>query len=219
VSAEPKDIARLRAAFASIEGDGTSDRIDAERIFDALHGDMSSAERHAVIEQLIDNPAAAAAWRLAREMAPDAAPPHALDRAPEERRQSAQWKWLSIAAAAVLVVGLGWQLMLPQGAEAPVYRSVESRAITSVLEPGAELPRARPVLRWTGIDGARYRIRVLTADLQLLEESPQTSALEYTLTEEALARIPPGTQILWQVEAQIPGEVIITSPTFSVRVR
>ena len=68
--------------------------------------------------------------------------------------------------------------------------------------------RAQPVLRWTGIDGARYRVRVLTADLQVLEESAESSALEYTLSQETLARIPPGTQILWQVEAQIPGEVV-----------
>ena len=215
---EPKDVARLREAFASIEGDGASDPVDAERIFDALHGDMSPAERHAVIEQLVTNPAAAAAWRLAREMAPDTAQASALDRASEERRRSVRWKWLSVAAAAVLAIGLGWQLMLSRGADAPTYRSVESRAITSALEPGADLSRARPVLRWTGIDGARYRVRVLTADLQVLEESPETSAREYTLNQETLARIPPGTQILWQVEAQIPGEVVITSSTFSIRV-
>ena len=45
---EPKDVARLREAFASIEGDGASDPVDAERIFDALHGDDESrrAARH-----------------------------------------------------------------------------------------------------------------------------------------------------------------------------
>jgi hypothetical protein len=218
VSAEPKDVAPLREAFASIEGDGASDPVDAGRIFDALHGEMSPAERHAMVEQLVGNPAAARAWRLAREMAPDTAHAGAPDRAPQERQRSAQWKWLSVAAAAMLASGVGWQLTLSRGTDAPTYRSVESRAITSGLEPGAELSRTRPVLRWTGIDGARYRVRVLTADLQVLEESAETSALEYTLNQETLARIPPGTQILWQVEAQIPGEVVVTSPTFSIRV-
>ena len=215
---EPKDVARLREAFASIEGDGASDPVDAERIFDALHGDMSPAERHVIIEQLVSNPAAASAWRLAREMGPDATQESALDPAPEERRRSAQWHLLSVAAAAVLAVGIGWQLMQWRGTDAPAYRSVESRSIASALEPGSDLSRARPVLRWTGIDGARYRVRVLTADLQVLEESPETLAPEYTLDQETLARIPPATQILWQVEAHIPGEVVITSPTFSNRV-
>jgi hypothetical protein len=217
-AADPKDVARLRQAFAAIEDDGASDPVDAERIFDALHGDLSPEERHAVIEQLVTNPAAAAAWRLAREMGPDAAHAGAPDRAPEERRQSAHWKWLSVAAAAVMATGLGWQLMQWRGADVPVYRSVESRSIASALEPGADLSRARPTLRWTGIDGARYRVRVLTADLQALDESPETSALEYTLNQETLPRIAPGAQILWQVEARIPGEVVITSPTFSTRV-
>ena len=111
---------------------------------------------------------------------------------PEEPRRSAQWKWIAVAAAAVLAVGLGWQLMPSRVADAPTYRSVESRAIASALDPGAELSRARPVLRWTGVDGARYRVRVLTADLQVLEESAETSAREYTLNQETLAAHPAG---------------------------
>ncbi len=215
---EPKDVARLREAFASIEGDGASDPVDAERIFDALHGDMSPEERHAVIEQLVTNPAAAGAWRLAREMGPDAAQTTALDPVSREPGQFARWRWVSVAAAAVLAIGFGWQLMPSREAGAPTYRSVESRSITSALEPGADLSRERPVLRWTAVEGARYRVRVLTADLQVLEESPETSAPEYTLNEETLARVPPTGQILWQVDAHISGEVVITSPTFSNRV-
>jgi hypothetical protein len=215
---EPKDVARLREAFASIEADGASEPVDAGRIFDALHGEMSPAERQAVIEQLVSNPAAASAWRLARAMAPDTAHAGALDRPSEERWRFARWKWVSVAAAAMLAIGVGWLLTLSPQADPPMYRSVESRAITSRFEPGAKLSRTRPVLRWTGIDRARYRVRVFTADLQVLDESTETSALEYTLNQETLARIPPGTQILWQVEAHISGEVVITSPTFSIRV-
>jgi hypothetical protein len=217
-AADPKDVARLRQAFTAIEGDGASDPVDAERIFDALHGDLSPEERHAVIEQLVTNPAAAAAWRLAREMGPHSALAGAADPAAEEPRRCPGWRSFFVAAAAVLAIGIGWQLMQPRGAGVPTYRSVESRAITSALEPGDELSRAQPVLRWIGIDAARYRVRVLTADLQVLDESPETSAPEYTLDQETLARIPPGARILWQVEAHIPGEVVITSPTFSIRV-
>ena len=218
VSAEdPKDVARLREAFASIEHDGTGDPVDAERIFDALHGDLNSTERHAVVEQLVTNQGAAFAWRLARAMGPHAEPADALDPA-EKPGPCARWKSIAVAAAAVLAIGIGWQLMQPRDAAAPAYRSVESRAITSALEPGDELSRAQPVLRWTGIGAARYRVRVFTTDLQVLGESPETSALEYTLDQETLARIPAGARILWQVEAHIPGEVVITSPTFITRV-
>jgi hypothetical protein len=225
-SEDPKDVSRLREAFASEAPDdrkapagrGTRDQVDPERIFDALHGDVSPEERQAVVEQLLTNPAAAEAWRLAREMRPDAGVEGAVDRVPEESTRRATWKWMAVAAAAVLAVGLGSQLIPSRGDGEPAYRSVEARAIQSALPPGAELPRAQPVLRWTGMDGARYRVRVLTADLQVLEESTESSAREYTLSPETLGRIPPGGQILWQVEARIPGEVVITSPTFNIRV-
>ena len=108
--------------------------------------------------------------------------------------------------------------MQPRGGEEPAYRSVESRAIASALPPGAELSRAQPVLRWNGVEGARYRVRVLTPDLQLLEESVESPARDHTVSATTLERIPPGGQLLWQVEARVPGEGVIVSPTFSNRV-
>jgi len=148
-------------------------------------------------------------------MGPDAAavgaPREALSKSTHPTR------WMSIAAAVLLAIGLGWQLMPSRGA-APAYRSVESRAIASRLDRGADLPRATPVLRWTGVDGARYRVRVLTSDLQVLDESAEVAATEYTISTETLGRIPPGGEIFWQIEARIPGEVVITSPTFNNRV-
>jgi len=214
---DPKDIARLREAFASLGSKDTSDPVDAERIFDAVHGNGSPEERQAVIEQLLTNPAAAQAWRLAREMPPETAADGGLESAPQESKRPAAWKWMSVAAGAVLAVGVAWQVTQLREAEEPAYRGVESRAIASALQ-GADLSRAEPVLRWSGIEGARYRVRVLTADLQVLEESEETPAPEYSLSSQALARIPPGGQILWQVDARIPGEVVITSPTFTNRV-
>lgn len=214
---DPTDVARLREAFASLKGHAANARVDPERVFDALHGDVSREERQAVVEQLLTDPAAAEAWRLAREMRPDAVE-GAAGRAPEESTRPAKWKWMAVAAAAVLAVGLGWQLIQPREEGEPTYRSVESRAIRSALARGTELSRTQPALRWTGVDGARYRVRVLTPDLQVLEESAESSAREYTLSPETLGRIPPGGQVLWQVEARIPGEGIITSPTFSIRV-
>jgi hypothetical protein len=213
---EPTDVARLRQAFASLRDDGASEPVDSERIFDALHGDMGPEERHAVVEQLLTNPAAAESWRLAREISPEPVADASGDRAPDSKRPA--WQWISVAAAVVLAAGIGWQLAPWRGADEPAYRGTESRVITSALPQGGDISRARPVLRWNGIDGARYRVRVLTADLQLLEESPEASATEHSISPETLARIPAAAQILWQVDARIPGEVVVTSPTFTNRV-
>ena len=62
---EPKDVARLREAFASLADEDASGAVDTQHIFGALHGDMTPEERQSVVEQLLTNSAAAEAWRLA----------------------------------------------------------------------------------------------------------------------------------------------------------
>lgn len=214
---EPRDLARLRDAFASLSNEEERDTVDAARIFDALHGNATSEERQAVIEELLVNPAAAEAWRLAREMAPDA-PRETSAGTTSKTVASHTVKWMSIAAAALLVVAVGWQFSPWRRAEEAVYRSVETRAIASALPRGAALARGEPVLRWTGVDRARYRVRILTPELDVLEESAELQQPEYRISEETLRRIAPGSQILWQVEGRVPGETVIVSPTFSSQV-
>lgn len=210
-ASEPNDVARLREALASLTGKG-SGSVDAERVFDALHGNLSAEERRAVVDELVLDPDAAETWRLARELAPDPAVVAA-----STGREA--WRWLSIAAAAVLAVGLAWQFFGPRGSlKEPAYRSVEQRTITSLLPQGAVLSRTQPVLRWTAVEGARYRVRVLTPDLEVLQETGELTAPEYTLSADVLRRIPSGGQILWQVEGRVPGSGVVASPTFTVRV-
>lgn len=209
-TAEPTDVARLRAALASVAGEGQRP-VDAERIFEAIHGRLDVKERQAIVDELTSSPDAAEAWRLAREMTPE---PAIHGSAPTR-----SWRWLAVAAAAVVAVGVGWQVAGPwRRAPEPVYRGVDSRAITAALPASALLPRAQPVLRWTGVEGARYRVRVLTPDLQVLEASWESPTAEYRLSDETLQRIAPGSEILWQVEGRIPGDAVIVSPTFRVRV-
>jgi hypothetical protein len=246
---EPPDLARLRAAFASLADQ--PDRAgwppaDAERLFTALHGDMSAEERRAVIEELARYPDAAAVWRLARELTPEqpmstmnntataAAAGRESDTdvvmaarartAADAQAASAHgWNqartWLSVAAAALVVVTAGalWQLQTTRSTQTPAYRSATS-TIASRLPPGAPLPRANPVLRWTPIDDARYHVRVLTPSLDLLDEADEIRVPEYRLGADVLKRIPAGGEILWQVEAIVPGRASAVSPTFSTRV-
>ena len=209
---EPTDVARLRAALASLQSEAGK-TIDAGRIFDALHGDVTAEERRALVDELIANPDAAEAWRLAQELAP---PASAASVTPADRRA---WRWWSAAAAAVLAVVAVWQVADPwRSADPPGYRSTEQRAIASLLPADLPLSRSAPVLRWTGIDGARYRVTVLTPALDVVEEANNLSPPEYTLSADVLARLPAGSQLLWQVEARVAGEGNIVSPTFTVRV-
>jgi len=207
---EPENVERLRAAFASVEGDD-QERVDTEGIFEALHGTLDPEKRRAIVDELASNHGAAEAWRLARELAPE--------RGAQGFEVGRNWRWLAVAAGIVLILGIGWQFSGP-GRETmePVYRGVESRSITSVLPPDRTLPRAQPVLRWAGVPGARYRVRVLTPELEVLEVSAESDVAEYRVSDEALRRIGQGGYILWQVEGRIPGDSVIVSPTFRVRV-
>ena len=204
---EPRDLGRLRDALAALANEPDWPDVDSERLFSALHGDMSPEERRVVVDGLIRNPQAAAAWRLARELEPDepagaASPP---------------WKWMSIAAMLVIVAGAAW-LMLPWRAEAPVFRGGEPRSIASLLPDDVPLSRAEPVLRWTGIEDARYRLRVLTPDLELLDEAEDLAEPAYRLREGVLGKVPAGGRILWQVEGRVGGAPAVVSLTFSNRV-
>lgn len=125
---------------------------------------------------------------------------------------------MAIAATLVLAVGVGWRFGPWGTTSEPVYRSVEEQAITSGLADGAVLTRTAPVLRWTPIEGARYRVRVLTPDLDVLVEADELTEAEYTLGPEVLGRLAPGSQVLWQVEARAAGRGALESPTFTVRV-
>jgi hypothetical protein len=209
---EPADVARLRAALASLRG-GAGNPVDAGRIFDALHGDMTAEARRAIVDELIADPDAAEAWRLAQELAPPGSAPAVM------AGDRGAWRWWAAAAVAVVAIGVGSQFVGPwPNAEPPVYRSTEQRSIASRLPAGQPISRNDPVLRWTGIDGARYRVTVLTAALDVVEEAANLTTPEYKVSADALARFASGAQLLWQVEARLSGEGSITSQTFSVRV-
>jgi hypothetical protein len=203
---ESADLARLRTALASLHGNGRS-RVDAGRIFDAVHGQLSAEERQALVEELIADPDAAEAWRLAIELAPEPAAAPATGQG---------WpRWLALAAMLLLTVGVGW--WFTRSSPEPVYRGSAQPAIVSVLPADAVLARARPVLQWRGIEGARYRVKVLTPQLELIDESPELSASEYRVEKTVLERVPSGGRLLWQVEGRLRDGTVVVSPTFTAR--
>jgi hypothetical protein len=207
-ASERKDVERWRRAMASVRGSAARD-VDAARIFDAVHGRLAPAERRAVIDELAANEHVGEVWRLAQELTP----------APAQAQVGRGGRrWLSMAAAVALASTLGWQgwQQWPSAAD-PAYRDIDAPTITADAPAGGTLSRSSPALRWTALEGARYRVRIFSEELELREESPELTRPEYRLGAPLLDAFPPGARLLWQVEARVPGSPRIMSPTFTVR--
>lgn len=217
---DPPDLERLRQAFRSAPSDAAdSATLDTAEIFDAVHGNLSPEARAAIVDRLVMDPGAAEAWRLAVDLAPpDAAGTLPATTPPPVITTTPWWKWAAVAASLVAALTAATTFYTVCCTSEPVYRSATGTTIASLLPEGEVLARREPVLRWTAIDGARYRVRVLSTALDPLVESDELATAEYRIPEAVLATLASGTEVLWQVEARAPDEAIAVSPTFTVRV-
>lgn len=247
MSFHPEDTTTLRQAFSALADDGDPREVDNERIWQAVRGELSQDERHAVIEEMADNPAMAEAWRIAHALSEELgedveAGNHAeLDVSTEPegpgglvkpfrkatpavvaspRRGWKTWTTGFAAAAAMLALSIGLsQTQWNSSAVDPIYRNAEDLQIVSQLAEEATLPRDAFTLRWSAIEGARYELRVLRPDLRAVTEAKDLDVAEFRIDVEDLAEITSGTRLLWQVDAHLPDGRTFTSTTFFIELR
>jgi len=238
-----QEIARLREAFAADSDRTAPDPVKdpcpaPERIWDALDGALGPEALREIVDHVAVCPACAEEWRLAitfreeavNEESEDGAAPapggRGLDPVDLPGRRLQVPAWLAAAAVAVLALGLGgiwWSTArsgVPGATQAPVYRQATEQQIDSLLPEGKPLSRAEPVLRWTtGPEGSVYDVVVSTEDLAappIAEASGLTEA-RYRIPADALAGLPAGAELLWQVDATTPDGKRISSKTFETR--
>ena len=213
------DVARLRAALDRLGDDHRWPDDESAPIFDAVHGDVTAQDSRAAVDSMIRNPRAALTWRLAVEMPPDPAAGRTTGPASRDTATTTVpplATWLALAATGVAAVGAALQVQHRTIVDsAPIYRTAGTSDVEPRVPDGGRLSREAPVLRWSALDGARYRVRVLTPDLDVLAEADGLPTPEYRVPAEALARVPAGGRLLWQVEAVWPS-TRITSRTFEV---
>lgn len=233
---------RLREAFASLAWDAVPQEScpEPERLWAGARGELAPGEVRELIEHTAACAACAESWRLAHRLdaelgeADEAAVPHtaaspavasptmaspAAARRPMRPAAWLSWQragvWAAAAAAMVLVV-VGLQLRAPQVAPpGSGYRQPGTTGIQSLLTAGETLLRQELVLRWSGPEGARYRLWVTSDDGTLLAEARDLEAAEYRVPEAALADLPPGSRILWRVDADLVDGGSLASSTFS----
>jgi hypothetical protein len=212
------DVARLRAAFAAASETARprQDCPDPGRLWDAAHGALEPADTRALVDHTATCPACAEAWRLAAAIEDEAAarPAQVTPIRPRARRV---WMWpaaAAIAAAAVTIV-----IVRSGREEVPGYRDGTTAPIDALVPETVPQPRDALVLRWRGgPDGARWDVRVMTNELALVHRASDLAEAEHRVPPDALAELPAGTTLLWQVEARIASGRV-SSRTFKVTLR
>jgi hypothetical protein len=220
VTARAATAEALRAAFqehGAASGETCSNQ-ELEQVWGAITGELPAAARRDLVLRMAGDPAIALAWRVAEELwqssgrsAPAASP------APKPLRRSVPaWTRFNLAAAAVLLLGLGVGLVpwrsQPAGDE---RRDAGTFHVEPAIAPDAALPRDAFRLRWRpAAAGARYSVRVTTEDLRLLATAAELTAPELVVDRERLSGLAPGTRVLWQVDVALPNGDRVVSPAF-----
>jgi len=210
---------RIREAFVSrvpvASPDG--DCPDPETVWRAVRRELPFARIREVGLHATTCAECAEAWRLARELAHEA--PSALlafQRPSRSSNRARQW-WIggTLAAAAALVL---IALLLPTGpALGPTGQETlrgAAETIRPVTDLDSALSRESCTLRWEGPADSRWEIRVATEDLHVIAEAHDLHATEFTVPVEALAELPAGSSIVWQVHANLPDGRRLASRSF-----
>jgi hypothetical protein len=213
---EAQQISRWRAAFA--ESGPAPDPASCptpETLWSAVRGELPPEPMGEVLDHVAACAACAEDWRLAAELN------RQEERAamvPGKVIQGRFGQWRPLAAAAALAAGLLIAVGVyraQQPVQEPTYREVQHAGIHSLLSQGQALPRQAAVLRWSPLPGAvSYDVQVSTEDLQPVAAAKGQTATEYRVPESALAALPSGTRLLWQVDAVRPDGSHENSPTF-----
>lgn len=213
----PDPDTRLKEAFHAVADNAPDDPSaeDVARVWSAVAGELPAEERRQLVERTATDAPLAQAWRVAHELHQAQ-----LDGAVNVRRSSSWWPAALMGIAATLIVAAGVRVLYFDRTPADVYRDSGGYVITSELATDAALPRDAFVLKWKpGPQGSRYLVRVTTADLQVIMTAPELTAAELTIPSTALAPVPAGGRVLWQVVMSSPAGETVSSQTFVTRVQ
>lgn len=215
---EPADAERLRRAFQALAdggGEPSGEPVDDDAIWRAVTGEASLDERRAVLEEVARNPAAAESWRLALELEREIGEAGERPSTPVVPVGRRLWQSLSAVAATVALAAGVSMWLEPDPEVTPVYRDPAAATITSLTPETEPQPRHDVVLRWSDVGaGTRYTVRVLTEGLEPLLTLEELTLPEARLPADRMVELPPGTRLLWQVEARTPDGREIPSATF-----
>lgn len=220
VTDRPADDGRLKETFQAL-GETSQRELSPEeidRVWRAVSGELPAEARRDLVDRMAGDPALAEAWRSAQELSRAAA----AGAAREERVPwRAAWRASWLAAAAVLIAGIGIAIVYQRSSlRDDTFRDPGHYVVESLVQPDVTLPRDAFRLRWTpGPPDTRYQVTVTTEDLRVLATIQGLTAPELTLDGRRLSDVAPGARVLWQVMAALPGGESVASRTFVARVQ
>jgi hypothetical protein len=205
--------ARLQEAFAGL-GETATPRPDcppADRLWAVATGEAPVEERHEIIAHMATCASCASAFRLARGLAEEKKDAAVL-RGPWTRWRPVIGALAAILLLAIVVPGL-WR------SQPSPYRGGQDQEIRSLLDD-AVLSRDHAELRWNpGPAGTLYEVRVLTRDGAEIAVESDLEAPRYQIPASALAEVPAGAVLYWQVKALYPDGKSSASKTFEVKLQ
>jgi hypothetical protein len=211
VTDEKEARARLQEAFAELGETAASgpDCPEPDRLWAVATGEAPVPERQEIIAHMATCASCAAAFRLARGLSEERKDASVV------RRSWTRWAPVVGALAAVLILAV----MIPSLYKPAPYRGGKDPEIRSLLDDTA-LPRKQAELRWSaGPAGTRYEVRVLTRDGAEIAVEPDLEMPRYRIPASALAGVPDGSVLYWQVKALYPDGKRFASKTFEARLR
>jgi hypothetical protein len=220
VTDRPADDGSLKETFQAL-GETSQRELSPEeldRVWRAVSGELPAEERRDLVDRMAGDPALAEAWRSARELSRAAA----AGAVREERvPRRAAWRASWLAAAAVLIAGIGIAIVYQRSSlRDDTFRDPGHYVVESLVRPDVTLPRDAFRLRWTpGPPDTRYQVTVTTDDLRVLATIQGLTMPELTLDGRRLSDVAPGARVLWQVMAALPGGESVASQTFVARVQ
>lgn len=195
----------------------TDDCPDPERIWSAVRGELPRDEFGEVADHAATCPVCALAWQLGEKGSDE------IGR-PELPKAGKPWRaWYGLAAAAVLVMAAALVMQfrgtgfIPETSQ-PRYRAPVEETVLSQIPEGTALDRDACTLVWSGPETATFNIQLATSDYQVLHRETGLTATEFTIPASLIEGMPPGSIILWQIEAVLPDGTRQLSRTFKVTI-
>ncbi|HYU33852.1 MAG TPA: zf-HC2 domain-containing protein [Thermoanaerobaculia bacterium] len=218
---EEGELAKLRRAFGSLSQPAPAPAAcpPPEKVWEAVRGELPPGEIRQIVEHTAVCPACAEDWRLAVALQ---RPEGAVNVIPAAHRFTAaqrlrNWGLAAAAVLALAVVGVEWA----QHSDVGTYRGQEA-TVHSLVEEGQSLPRNQFLLRWSAPEtpGATYDVKVSTEDdLRVIASGDDLREPQLLVPESALAGLPSGARVLWNVDAELPQGEHVRSATFVTAVQ